>query len=455
MFEVVLRLLFAAPLSTILIFSASNVNVFPTTTALLHTRIPYPSRPSSDRGWCLKSSSNPNDISNEEFLPGADNIRKLASAAGSLQEQDLARRIRRQRSTRGKLIEPVADISKPTIRPDPSDIKKDTSSTSKKKSSASDRPWRPAKGYHIPFESTLTALQTYYSINSNLALPRKYIVPNDPKYPSQWHGVDLAGTVYDMKWWNEHIKSRPERVAELNKLKFVWERLVPEWNLILEALVTYRILYGDLLVPTNFTVPYEDPEWPRSTWGISLGKSVYRIRNRGDFIRGASEWSRRDQLDGIGFIWDIQEYRFEKFYSALRAFAKNEASGGSSAFKALRVPTKFVIPKSDDWPKDLWGYKLGEKCNHVRQKGLYIKNNSERQRRLQEIGFMPGGNISLGWLEVVHAAAIFSQLNNRNLDVPVNFVVPAPPHLSAGRGSEIVGSDEAWPWPGKCETFQR
>jgi hypothetical protein len=435
MFEVMRRLLFAVPLlSTVLITSS--------TTTALQSPIPFHS---SDGGG-LNSKG--------DFLPGADNIQKFSSRTiGSSQEQDLARLIRRQRSTRGKVEPfPTRDGTRKIKQKHPIEetermrVNKNKKTSSIKQSNKN--PLKPAKGHHIPYETTLSALQTYYSIHSHIVLPRKYIVPDDLKYPPEWHGIDLAGTVYDMKWWNEHVKQRPERVAELNKLKFVWERLVPEWNLILEALVTYRIHYGDLLVPTNFTVPYDEPEWPIATWGIALGRAVYRIRNRGDFIRGGSAWSRREQLDGIGFVWDIQEYRFEKFYSALCAFSKNEApSDINGQFKVLRVPTRFVIPKNTDWPQDLWGYKLGEKCNHVRQKGLYIKNNPHRQRRLQEIGFMPSGNTSLGWLEVVHAAAIFSQLNNRNLDVPINFVVPAPPHHKEGRSSEIVGSDEAWPWP--------
>ena len=254
-----------------------------------------------------------------------------------------------------------------------------------------------------------------------------------------------------MKWWQKHVKQRPERVAELNKLGFVWERLQPEWNLVLEALVTYASIYGNLLVPQKFAVPYGDAAWPKATWGIRLGKAVYRIRNRGDYLNGNSSWSRRDQLDAIGFVWDFQESRFRKFYDALVAFIRLEVKFENiKRTAALRIPAQYVVPSTKEWPEELWGYKLGQKCVAVRQKGLYVKNNPERLHMLEELGFHLSGNSSLGWLSVVHAAAIYSQLNNRKLDVPSKFVVPAPPRRYCKNGSqrEIVGSDDAWPWPG-------
>jgi hypothetical protein len=187
---------------------------------------------------------------------------------------------------------------------------------------------------------------------------------------------------------------------------------------------------------------------------MALGNSVYRIRNRGDFLRGSNAWSRRDQLDAIGFVYFPQEYRFRIFYNALRAFSDvEERKRGPKKVSALKVPAQFVIPPSGEWPKGLWGYKLGEKCTAVRQKELYVKGQPERLKALADLGFRLGGNDSLSWLEVVHAAAIFSQMNQRKLEVPQNFEVPGPPrrvtNLEGSSDSCVVGSDEAWPWPGR------
>jgi len=303
------------------------------------------------------------------------------------------------------------------------------------------------KGISLPYSLIIKALRVYHENHSNLILPRRYVLPESTDYPKELAGIDLAATVYDMKWWQRHVKHKPDRVAELNKLGFVWERLQPEWNLVLEGLVTYESIYKNLLVPSKFVVPHDDKSWPKATWGLALGNCVYRIRNRGDFLGGYSAWSRRDQLDSIGFVWDTNLHKFELFCKALQFYSKIEIQDNDlQRVSAMRVPSKFVIPDNDDnWPKDLWGYKLGEKCTAVRQKQLYIKGHPERLKILADIGFYIGGNDALSWLEVVHAAAVYSQMNGRKLDVPSNFVVPAPPkHVL-----DSVDSEQSWKWPGK------
>lgn len=297
------------------------------------------------------------------------------------------------------------------------------------------------KGTALPYNVTMLALRGYHKQHGDLVMPRRYIVPNnDASYPSEWWGLDLSSTVYNMKWWQDHIKQRSERVVELSELGFCWQRLQPEWNIVLEALITYSSLYGDTLVPNKFVVPHGDQDWPTATWGIPLGNCVYRIRARNDFLRDPhSTAARRDQLDGLGFIWDVPEYRFRKFYVALRIFAQWEGCGQfcRGRLQPLNVPSTFVVPESSSWPEELWGYPLGAKCTAVRQKQVYIKNHPERQTLLDELGFYWSGNADLGWLKVVHAAAIYSKLNQRQLDVPYSFRVPSRPQDNGGD----------WPWP--------
>eukprot|EP00548_Thalassiothrix_antarctica_P006244 CAMPEP_0194138654 /NCGR_PEP_ID=MMETSP0152-20130528/8395_1 /TAXON_ID=1049557 /ORGANISM="Thalassiothrix antarctica, Strain L6-D1" /LENGTH=288 /DNA_ID=CAMNT_0038836161 /DNA_START=283 /DNA_END=1149 /DNA_ORIENTATION=+ len=237
-----------------------------------------------------------------------------------------------------------------------------------------------------------------------------------------------------MKWWKLHIKYSPDRVAELNKIGFIWERLQPEWNLIFSALITYSSIYDNLLVPVNFVVPRGDDAWPKATWGLGLGRCVFRMRLRNDFLNGPKGANRRSQLLGLGFVWDMREYAFTKFVAALRYYAKTS----SHKFGPLKVPSTFEVPNNDNsWPRELWNYPLGAKCSAVRQKGLYIKDCPERTKRLSDIGFCWEGNASLGWHKVVHAAAIYSKMNNSNLRVPITFRVPSP-------SSE---KDSYWPWP--------
>jgi hypothetical protein len=293
----------------------------------------------------------------------------------------------------------------------------------------------------LSYNVTLQALRAYHAQNGDLIMPRRFIVPDDDEtYPKDWWGLDLS-SVYSMKWWQTHIKQRSERVVELSELGFCWQRLQPEWNLILEALINYSSLYGDTIVPIGFVVP-RSKEWPAATWGIPLGRRCARIRGRNDFLRNPhSAASRREQLDGLGFLWESPHaWRFRKFFVALRFFAHIHGVGKVSQdrIQPLVVPSDFVVPEASKiWPQELWGYPLGAKCVAVRTKGLYVKDNPQRKALLDGLGFHWSGNADLSWLKVVHAAAIYSKLHNRRLDVPVRFRVPRRPQNDGGE----------WPWP--------
>jgi len=316
-----------------------------------------------------------------------------------------------------------------------------------------------SNGIDFPYEITTEALRVFYDEHSHLALPRRFLCPEKSKYPTIYWNVDLS-SVYDMRWWLKHVKEQPSRVSELNNIKFIWERLQPEWNLIFESLIVYKSLYGNVLVPHNFTIPHDDDLWPMACWGIRLGSSVLKIRNRGDHlgVNNPNSFSRRKQLDSIGFVWDVQELRFAKFCNALQLFGRIEQQRDTSIhLGALNVPSQYVVPKSNRWPNNMQGYRLGERCTQIRQKELYIKGHPRRLKILADLGFYVNGgsNNSLRWLEVVHAAAVYSQMNNNSLDVPTKFVVPAPPRRVTDFALEneentvscVVGSNDAWPWP--------
>jgi hypothetical protein len=332
---------------------------------------------------------------------------------------------------------------------DDSSSEHNTPSAKKQRSMTTNSPTQRRTGLDLPYESALDALRAYRSIHGDLVIPRRYTVPFDIRYPPSWHGLDLSSSIYNMKWWQKNVKEKPERVEELNKLGFVWHRLQPEWNLVLEALITYSEIYGHVLVPCHFVVPTGDTQWPISTWKIPLGSCVHRIRVRNDFLRGSHAASRRDQLDGLGFAWDLNEHRFQSFVLALRYYAMNHDCGvysSSNRLTPLIVPSSFIVPSdSDVWPSELWGYPLGARCTAVRQKSLYVKEQPHRKQVLESLGFYWGGNTDVGWLRVVHAAAIYSRMHNRNLDVPYHFVVPSPPSPSE-MGNSVLDEDN-WPWP--------
>ena len=83
---------------------------------------------------------------------------------------------------------------------------------------------------------------------------------------------------------------------------------------------------------------------------MPLGRCVRQIRCRHDFVRKRSD--RISQLNGLKFIWDLNEYTFRKTYTALRYYAKIEvkktrSDGCNGVIKPLKVPSKFVVPHGE------------------------------------------------------------------------------------------------------------
>lgn len=72
------------------------------------------------------------------------------------------------------------------------------------------------------------------------------------------------------------------------------------FKIVYTALVCYKKLYDDLLVPQPFIVP-KSPQWPVDTWGLRLGSRVNAIRSQGTFVNNNDE--RRKLLDDLGFNW--------------------------------------------------------------------------------------------------------------------------------------------------------
>ena len=61
----------------------------------------------------------------------------------------------------------------------------------------------------------------------------------------------------------------------LDALGFVWDVRSTGFNEVYSALVRYKEIYGDLLVPQNFIVPQgKEHGFPQELWGLKLGGEV-------------------------------------------------------------------------------------------------------------------------------------------------------------------------------------
>ena len=73
----------------------------------------------------------------------------------------------------------------------------------------------------------------------------------------------------------------------------------------LRALLRYKTLHGDMLVPKMLHVPWSQ-DWPQEFWGLWLGKVVDYIRN------GGGHDDERKELEAEGFDFNKQAVGGEK-----------------------------------------------------------------------------------------------------------------------------------------------
>jgi len=164
----------------------------------------------------------------------------------------------------------------------------------------------------IAFEQVDDALKTYRSEiqpSGILDVPPNFVVPDCEPWPDSTRGLPLGKIVPTVRS-KSYLERHPEARAALTSLGFAPDVGTAANDLryrrVYDALVRYKEIHGDLLVPQPFTVPESDGdgarEWPEEVRGLRLGARVNAIRSQGTFVR--ADPRRREELDDLGFVWE-------------------------------------------------------------------------------------------------------------------------------------------------------
>ena len=229
---------------------------------------------------------------------------------------------------------------------------------------------------HYLAPSLLAGLDAYGEQFGHVRVPQKFVVPDKDGWPEELCGLELGLQVSGLRTQKKRGTLSQDDVAQLEALRFVWD--VPEWRwqCVLQSLLAYQEVHGDLEVTRLFAVPSEVP-WPEEAWGMNLGVRVNQIRSQEHYVKDHPE--RRAELDALGFVWDEFERRWEEVRAALLAY--QEVHGD------LEVPYAFVVPSEAPWPEEAWGMKLGYRVNNIRSSGDFVKHHPERRAELDTLGF--------------------------------------------------------------------
>lgn len=206
--------------------------------------------------------------------------------------------------------------------------------------------------------------------------------------------MPLGKKVSSIRSTGQYVDGKPARHKQLDKLGFVWRLRAAtksavdneevQFDQIFDALVVFKKEMspsGGLTVPLDFTVPDSDP-WPESTRGLPLGRSLSKFRSKA-FAKENPDAAKK--LQDIGFQTDAKmsanDIRFMNVYNALKRYKET--------YGDLLVPQPFEVPdKSEDWPEETWGLRLGARVNAIRSQGTFVKNDEARRQQLDEIGFV-------------------------------------------------------------------
>eukprot|EP00591_Stephanopyxis_turris_P001962 CAMPEP_0195524990 /NCGR_PEP_ID=MMETSP0794_2-20130614/25162_1 /TAXON_ID=515487 /ORGANISM="Stephanopyxis turris, Strain CCMP 815" /LENGTH=947 /DNA_ID=CAMNT_0040655341 /DNA_START=72 /DNA_END=2915 /DNA_ORIENTATION=+ len=160
---------------------------------------------------------------------------------------------------------------------------------------------------NISLEQVCAALETYRKvISDDMKIPNSFVVPDCDPWPENTRGMPLGKKIPTIRS-KVYLKANPGAEEKFIKLGLELDGKLAandvRYQKVYNALARYAEIHGDLIVPQPFVVPEGDAEWPESMWGLRLGARVNAIRSQGTFVKAVP--SRKDELDSLGFVWDL------------------------------------------------------------------------------------------------------------------------------------------------------
>jgi hypothetical protein len=167
----------------------------------------------------------------------------------------------------------------------------------------------PDKNMDVSFDQIYEALVTYrkeIQPEGSLMVPSNFIVPNYDPWPVATRGMPLGKKIPTVRS-KAYLKANPGASEMLSEIGFEFDGKVAandsRFNTVYNALLRYKELNGDLLIPQPFVVPEGSKDWSEEFWGLRLGARVNAIRSQGTFVNNYP--ARRQMLDDIGFEWEL------------------------------------------------------------------------------------------------------------------------------------------------------
>lgn len=201
------------------------------------------------------------------------------------------------------------------------------------------------------FQKYLKLLKAFRRKNGHCLVPTVYVFKE----------CNLGAAVNSLRTRQRKNLLSDDCVAALDAIDFVWDAFEYHFDKGLKALVQYKRVHGDCLVPARFEVE-----------GFKLGEWVRRQREFRTADRISN--SRIDKLDGVGFVWQARLRKatwFEDGCALLQRFYDD--------FGHTNVPASYYVGP----------HNLRSWCETCKSKFAAGDLTPKQIRQLRKIGFEP------------------------------------------------------------------
>jgi len=203
--------------------------------------------------------------------------------------------------------------------------------------------------YTVP-KKFLNALKEYYNVYEHTRVPDYFAIPSKYPWPKELWGYPLGSETKLMRSLTTKFKFDGTELKKYDTKMTAKHKN----HLLIGAFRTYKEIYGDLEIKTDFVVN-DDDRWPSEMIGLDLGKKLRMI------IYNGYHKDLHKELDQMGVIWRYIELRHDRFLLALKTY--------KSIYGNLYFGKSFIIPsgqKASKWPIELHGWRLGKLCDNIR-----------------------------------------------------------------------------------------
>lgn len=233
-------------------------------------------------------------------------------------------------------------------------------------------------------------LSRYKELYGNYSIPAKFTIPSTQDWPEHSWGLQLGMKVVDIRRGRSfqscssiellHRIGFPlisqrllKKIFKTDESLNVSLNIIPGINKtrkrhrynyeqdILTPCRIYKAVYGNLFIPIDWIVP-EDNIWPQLYWGYNLGHKLQLFRKDSrymcyintkdqDFINSFETNVICEQLNELGFVWNIKDYKFFKLLQVILRY--------KDIYGHVNVPVRYIVPESLEFPISFHGYRLG------------------------------------------------------------------------------------------------